>query len=215
MKPLLILGGTFDPIHCGHLRMALETREACPWAELALLPCGVPGHRTEPLAQPWQRLAMIRRALEPVADISVLLHELQDPLPRFTVDTARMLRRQWPDRPIAWVVGSDAAENLHTWKEADVLPSLIHVLVVTRPGYAVAPPAGFAPAEAFDCQHRRNGLAATLEIPLLDISSSMIRKKRAAGLSITGLVPEGVERYIGQHGLYRPLPNHDHTEGNA
>lgn len=208
--PLFIIGGTFDPIHYGHLRMAIEVRDHFPEAEIAILPCGYPGHRSKPVASAWQRLAMVQRALENIDGIGIRWEELDCPGPHFTIDTARRLRTCFPHRPIVWVIGSDASGGIRTWRGAAQLSSLVSLLCCQRPNYPVPTAEGFDKVEYQSLTERAYGQIATLTIPMLDISSTMIRERLAAGRSIFGLVPESVCHYIEHYQIYRQTK----VEGN-
>lgn len=202
-KPLFIIGGTFDPIHFGHLRMAVEVQERFPEAEVAFLPCGQPGHREPPIATAWQRLAMVQRALEHFPGFTLLTDELDGPGPHYTVATATRLRQRYPNRAIVWVIGNDASGGIHRWRGAEQLPSLIHLLCCLRPNYPIPTAEGFNRVQCALLTTRPYGQMAWLELPALDISSTLIRERVKMGRNILGLAPESVCHYIEHYQIYR------------
>lgn len=208
-----VLGGTFDPIHFGHLRPALELHERLALAELRFIPCHVPPHRTAPDTPARHRLAMVRLAIAGVAGFRVDSRELDRPGPSYTVDTLRELRAEiGPEGPLLLVMGMDAFAGLHTWHRWDEIPALAHVVVAHRPGSAVAPDTGYlAMARVAESPEilrgRPAGLVFCQPVTQLDISATAIRECLRAGRSPRYLLPDAVCRYIAEQGLYRP-----HTE---
>jgi nicotinate-nucleotide adenylyltransferase len=207
-----VLGGTFDPIHFGHLRPALELHERLRLTEMRFIPCHVPPHRVAPDTPPHHRLAMLGLAIAGVAGFRVDSRELDRPGPSYTVDTLRELREEvGPDCPLLLVMGMDAFAGLHTWHRWDEIPALAHVVVAHRPGSAVAPETGYlavAPAaESPEVLHRRPaGLVHFQPVTQLDISATAIRECLRAGCSPRYLLPDDVCRYIAEQGLYGPHP---------
>jgi nicotinate-nucleotide adenylyltransferase len=193
---LALLGGTFDPVHCGHLRAAWEAAE---WldAEVRLLPANVPPHRPPPVADAAQRVAMLRAALAGQQRLTLDTRELRREGPSWTVDTLLGLRDEFgPTRPLVLLLGADAFAGLPGWHRWRELFALAHIGVLKRPGAAVALPDELAAEIA----PRRVDTAAALHVApagrvvevtvtALDISASQVRALLAAGRSPRYLVP--------------------------
>jgi nicotinate-nucleotide adenylyltransferase len=198
-----ILGGTFDPIHLGHLAIAEEVRETLGLERLLFVPAGIPPHRpTAPAATAEDRLAMVRLA---VADNPAFLAsaiELERDGPSFSVDTVEQLAaevRRAGRRPDLWfVLSAEAFGQLHTWHEPERLLVAARVAVVPRAG---APQV----TRAWVAAHFRGyeDRVRFLDGPQLGISGTSVRARAAAGRSLRYLVPEEVARYIESHRLYR------------
>lgn len=213
-----LFGGTFDPVHFGHLRPALECLEALGLSELRLIPAAVPPHRAAPVAKPEQRLAMLRLAVADQPGFVVDGRELQRPGPSYTVDTLRELRAELgPQRPLCLLLGTDAFLGLSTWHRWEELPALAHLVVMHRPGFpreALAERADepvralLAPrqrAQAADLHAQPAGGIWLQAVTALDISATAIRHTIAAGASARYLLPDAVWRYIEENGLYRKV----------
>ena len=158
MKPLAILGGTFDPVHIGHLRVAWEAAEALD-AEVRLMPAHVPPHRPQPQASAAHRVAMLRLALAGQSRLALDERELSRPGPSYTVDTLRELRREiGSQRPLLLLVGADAYAGLPSWHDWLELYALAHLVVLTRPGHAVE----WSGVLALETRARRVGTTAAL-----------------------------------------------------
>lgn len=211
MKDLLVIfGGTFDPVHFGHLRPAQEIAEALDVPELRLVPAQVPPHRGDPGAGAAHRVAMLERALAGQERLVIDRRELERDGPSYTVDTLTALRREHPDRPLAMVVGEDAFASLTQWHRWSELPQLAHLVVMSRPG---APRILDAALENLSARCRVDkatalreapaGRLLALEVTQLDISGSAIRELVGAGRDPRWLLPDAVLDYIREHGLYR------------
>ncbi|MGD2137481.1 MAG: nicotinate-nucleotide adenylyltransferase [Gammaproteobacteria bacterium] len=205
-----ILGGTFDPVHFGHLRPALEIRNALELEEMRLVPCRVPPHRTAPAASPEQRVAMLRLAIGSHPVFRVDERELQRGGPSYTLDTLKSLRQELSGKTLCLLVGGDAFRGLDSWHRWDELTDHCHMVVMTRPGYG--PPdegrlAGFirrrrvADARALAAQD--TGLLLFRDVTQLEISATRIRNLLAAGGDAAFLLPEGVLDFIHREGLYK------------
>ena len=183
-----ILGGTFDPVHEGHLAAALAAMECANLDRVLVVPTAVPPHRPPAVADAADRLEMARLATAGDARFEVSDIELRRKGASFTVDTLRELRKRCPDDELFLILGWDAARLLGTWHESDEVRRLATVIVVTRPG---------------------SGRPATTsseilcERPTPDISGSALRRAIAGREPLAGRVPEAVARYIDEHGLYR------------
>ena len=204
-----ILGGTFDPIHFGHLRPALEIRERLNLQELRLLPCRLPPHRAVPAADARHRLAMLELAVAGVPGFRVDRRELERPGPSYTVDTLFDLRAEiGPNRPLLLIMGMDAFAGLHTWHRWREIPGLAHVVVAHRPGSAAPGAAGYlSVAEAVvdpdALRVHAGGRVLFQPVTQLEISATAIRESLRAGLSPRFLLPDAVHSYIDRYHLYR------------
>ena len=208
-RPIGILGGTFDPVHNGHLRIAIEACEALALDHVRLVPLNIPGHRSAPQASPRLRTAMLRAAAR--APLEVDTCEIDRGGVSYTIDTLLELRGRWPTRSLCVLLGLDAYHGLPRWHRADELLSLAHLVVVARPDIGTQHDAALdelvsnAQALHVDPLHdMRAGRVFFLDIPLLPIASSDLRARRAAGRVIRHLVPESVDDLIIEHDLYRP-----------
>lgn len=206
--PIGLLGGTFDPVHNGHLRVALEALEGLDLAEVRLLPLNVPGHRPPPAATAAQRCAMLEAAVR--APLAVDRTELERGGTSYTVDTLEHFRTQLPQRSLCLIVGLDAYHGLPGWHRPERVLELAHVVVAARPEGADADLAGLDELvgnaqsdDVADLHHETCGRVFFLDIPRLPIASSDLRRRLRDGRSIRHLVPESVDDYIQQHGLYR------------
>lgn len=219
MKPIGILGGTFDPIHFGHLRSGLEVYESLEFEHIRLIPCGVPPHRELPIASNEQRLAMMRLAVEDNTKLIVDQRELQREGPSYTVDTLLELRQEFPDTPLCLIIGSDAFLGLDSWHQWKKIPQLAHLVVVHRPGWTLSdipaqnnsiskPIAQLLSKrhilEANRLSEQPAGLILFYEVTQMGISSTRIRKLIGLGKSPRYLLPDGVLTYIRQEGIYSP-----------
>lgn len=207
-----VFGGTFDPIHFGHLRPAWEVAEAVSLSEVRFIPARVPPHRAQPVASPEQRLQMVRIAVEGVAGFCVDERELRREGPSYMVDTLQSLGEDYPGERLCLMLGMDAFLGLPGWHQWHRLLELAHVLVAHRPGWK--PPAEGAMAElvverrtatARDLALAPAGLVMLQPVTQLEISSTGIRALIGAGHSPRFLMPEGVARWIAAEGLYSPI----------
>ncbi|MFN2300762.1 MAG: nicotinate (nicotinamide) nucleotide adenylyltransferase, partial [Gammaproteobacteria bacterium] len=132
-----IFGGTFDPVHCGHLRAMVELRDELALNEVRVVPCGVPPHRAEPRASAQARLAMLDVALADLPGFSVDRRELERPGPSYMVDTLVSMRADWPEAALWLLLGHDAFCTLPQWRRWRELFSLANVGVARRPGASV------------------------------------------------------------------------------
>lgn len=207
-----LYGGTFDPIHYGHLRPVESLATLTGLRKVTLLPNNVPPHRPQPEASSVQRVEMIRLAIagNPLFDID--LREMQRETPSFTIETLTELRNErGPLQPLAFIIGQDSLISLPGWHRWQDLLSLCHLLVCQRPGYGskMATPELQQWLEQHltdrpDVLHQQPAgkilIAAT---PLIAISATEIRERRHQGRSDADLLPPDVSKYIDREGLYR------------
>jgi nicotinate-nucleotide adenylyltransferase len=214
-----ILGGTFNPIHLGHLRSAEEVREALRLDRVLFVPSATPPHKPGgDLAAAAHRLALVRRAIagHPAFRVSTL--EIERRGRSYSVDTLRALRAQLPQARLFFILGMDAFREIATWKDYRAIFALCHLVVTSRPAYAAKPLRAAVPVAVRaefcygttreELEHRTGNRIIFRRITALDISASAIRRRLSRGLSIRYLVPVGVERYIARHGLYARKVTH-------
>ena len=207
-----VLGGTFDPIHNAHLRLALEAHAAGGLAEVCLVPAGQPPHRTPPAATAADRLAMVRLAVAGLPTLRVDAGEVESDAPSYTVHTLERLRRAiGPARPLVLIVGADAFLGLASWFRWRALFELAHVLVATRPGHMIDPfrmPADLAAEHAArqggtaDLGFAPAGRIVQFAMSPMDISATAVRAQLAAGKPPREWLPPAVLDYISRNYLY-------------
>lgn len=198
MKPLAILGGTFDPVHLGHLCVAWEASELLD-AEVHLLPASVPPHRTPPVATAAQRVALLRVALRGQSRLLLDARELERSGPSWTVDTLRELRAEHGTRPLVLLLGADAFAGLPSWHQWRELFALAHLGVLSRPGVSAALPeeleAEVAPRRTTCVEALRaqpGGKVIDLAVTALKVSATRIRGLLADGRDPRYLLPAGL-----------------------
>jgi nicotinate-nucleotide adenylyltransferase len=209
-RPIGIFGGTFDPIHYGHLRPALDVLEALDLAEIRFIPSGRPPHRGQPFASPGERLEMVRAAVAPEPRFVVDEREVHSDEPSYSVVTLESLRYEFPDRPLALIVGMDAFLGLAGWHRWRELLDLAHLVVAHRPGWHLQAEGELsslvAARRARDpavLRERRGGSIFLQAVTQLEISSTVIREKAAGDKDLRYLLPEEVMSLIGNHDYYR------------
>lgn len=209
--PVGILGGTFDPIHHAHLRLAHEAWMACGLAQVRFIPSATPPHRAAPGADASHRLAMVELAIAGNPAFVADRRELDRDMPSYTIDTVAGLRTDLgADRPLCVIVGADAFALFETWRRWRELLDAVHLIVAHRPGFAIVPgttalAAEFAARRTDDPAALRDapgGRILPLAITALDIAASRIRADLAAGRSPRYLLPDAVVGYIDAHCLY-------------
>jgi nicotinate-nucleotide adenylyltransferase len=209
-----ILGGTFDPIHCGHLDIASAAVNALKLSRLFVITSNVPPHRPQPLASPFHRFAMVSLALldRPnnwrAADV-----ELRHEPPSFTSRTLELFQaRGYLPSELFFVIGADAFAEIETWRDYPDILHAAHYAVVSRPGFSVNDLPRRLPRLAdrmartpFDEVPPIDPLIILLDAATADVSSTAIRKRLGDGASIAGLVPTNVQQHIERHGLYSSM----------
>jgi nicotinate-nucleotide adenylyltransferase len=205
-----ILGGTFDPIHRGHLDLAEAAHSTLGLTQMVVVTSNVPPHRPQPVASSFHRFAMVAFAVQHHADWRAADLELRYDAPSYTSRTLnRFHDRGYRPAELFFLIGADAFLDISSWRDYPNILESAHFVVVSRPGFAVRELAErlpqLAPRMAID---PRDGLSSTLPLiilidaPTADVSSTAIRRRLAKGESIAGLVPPGVQQHIEQHGLY-------------
>lgn len=199
-RPLAIFGGTFDPVHIGHLRAAWEASEALLDAEVRMVPAKIPPHRPQPVASASERAAMLRAALAGQDRLRCDLRELEREGPSYTVDTLESLRAEFgARRPLVLLIGADAFAGLSTWHRWRELFELAHICVLTRPAQIPAMPAALAREVAArqarqvgDLLGQPAGKVLDMVVSALGISATRIRTLLAAGRAPRWLVPQAL-----------------------
>ena len=218
--PLALLGGTFDPVHYGHLRLADDIRAALALPEIRLVPAGDPRHRGRPHASAADRLAMLDLACREFPALAIDPREIQRSGKSYTVLTLEELRREDARRPLLWIVGADALIGLPQWHRWRELFDLAHLVVAERPGVTLdsSLPAALLSewntrltVDSAVLRRTRFGAIYRQTVTPQPISASAIRAKIAAAIAgggddiaaIRGLLPDSVLAYIERNGLYR------------
>jgi len=188
-----IVGGTFDPIHHGHLVAASEVADRFALDEVVFVPTGQPWQKTDVKVSPAEDrylMTVIATASNPRFHVSRV--DIDRPGPTYTVDTLRELRTVYgPEAELFFITGADALAKILSWKDADQLFSLAHFVGVTRPGFELSG------------AHLPKDAVSLVEVPAMAISSTDCRARVAAGKPVWYLVPDGVVQYIAKRGLYR------------
>lgn len=214
-----IIGGTFDPPHFGHLRLAEELAQALDLREVRFIPAGLPPHRSLPLASALQRLEMVRLGLAGNPHLVLDTREIDRLTPAYSVETLLDLRRELgEDQSLCLFMGSDVFPALTTWHRWRELFGLAHIVVAQRPGYpGLARAAATMSAELRDELNRRlvhepealkgqpAGCVIVQTVTALDISATQIRSELAAGRSPRYLLPQAVLDYIQTNSLYKDI----------
>ena len=212
MNRIGILGGTLDPIHCGHLAAATAARDAFDLPRVLVLPSRLPPHRpAEPIASPFHRFAMASLAIAGEARLEVSDDELRrEDGPSYTAETLdRQIAKGTSAAEIYFITGADAFADIATWKRYPAVLDLAHFVVVARPGHPIESLPSKLPALAgrmVPAGEARQPAATPsiylLHAPTPDVSSTLVRDRLRRGQAITGLVPPLVEAHIHQHRLY-------------
>jgi nicotinate-nucleotide adenylyltransferase len=190
-----IMGGTFDPIHHGHLVAASEVASLFELDEVIFVPTGEPWQKSERRVSPAEHrylMAVIATASNPRFWVSRV--DIDRRGPTYTVDTIRDIAAQRPDSELFFITGADALGQILSWKDSDLAIRMAHFVGVTRPGYELS------------AEHLPSDSVTLLDVPAMAISSSDCRDRVVAGHPVWYLVPDGVVQYINKHKLYRAAP---------
>ena len=208
-EPLAFFGGTFDPVHYGHLRCAEQARQSLNLEILYLLPAGDPPHRSTPYTTARQRLEMLRLALAEFPALAIDEREIQRSGPSYMVDTLVELHTQFPQRPLLLLIGQDAVNLLHTWHEWERLFELTHIVTFPRPGAAPGYRQDIArQMERRSCPDLASllkmevGGVLHLDLERIDISATSIQSIMRLGRSPRSMLPDSVLEYINKNQLY-------------
>lgn len=208
-KAIGILGGTFDPIHLGHLRMALELYEALDLAKVHITPCFQPVHRKNPTASPEQRLAMVKCAVANEPALFADDREIRRHGPSYFIDTILGMREEMPTTPLCLIIGIDAFLGFTSWHRWKEILNQIHLIVAHRPNYQLPHTGIIADLMkerlqqdiSFIHENQAGGILLR-PITALEISATDIRKQIAMGRNPRYLLPDSVYDYIKQQGIY-------------
>jgi len=212
MKLIGVFGGTFDPIHYGHLRSAFEMLQVLRFDEIRFMPCGDPPHRTETFANAEHRLEMVRVAVEGQAGFVVDDRELRRGGPSYSIDTLLSLREDFPRRSLGLIVGMDAFLDLPSWHRWSEILDIAHIIVAHRPGWR-APDMGplgemltdSGTHRIDDLHEQTHGRIHIHAVTQLEISSTEIRELVAAGRDPRFLMPDAVRDVIAATQCYGKL----------
>jgi len=211
MQPIGLFGGTFDPIHYGHLRTAYELWQLLRLAEVRFMPTGSPPHREQPYAAPELRLAMVQAAVAGQSAFVVDDREIRRTGVSYSVDTLTEVRREYPDRSLCLLLGMDAFLGLPHWHRWRELLDLAHIVVAHRPGWK-APTMGplgevmvdHGTGTIRDLHERPSGRVYVHAVTQLEISSTELRQLIIAGRDPRYLVPDPVRQIILETRCYAP-----------
>lgn len=214
MRRIGILGGTFDPIHWGHLEAAFAAETALDLMRMVVITSNVPPHRAQPLASSYHRFAMVALAVAGRAGWRAADLELRDSARSYTSATLQKFHeRGYAPTELFFVLGADAFAEIVSWKDYPSILDFSNFAVVARPGFPVNDVPHRLPQLAkriarppLDAGPLSDPLILLIDAPTADVSSTAIRDRRARGESIAGLVPDSVRQHIEQHGLYTSAP---------
>ena len=209
VEPLALFGGTFDPVHYGHLRCADEARQKLTLSKLYLLPAGTPAHRDVPQATVRQRLDMLQLAREEFPHLMIDDRETRRSGPSYMVETLQKLRVSFPDRPLILLIGQDAANLLHTWFHWKQLFEFAHIVILTRPATLTEYEKNLASqlqtrseTDVRKLLKSRAGAVLHLEVEPVDVSATAIKRIIRSGDSSGSMLPAAVLEYITGNRLY-------------
>ena len=214
--PLVLFGGTFDPVHRAHISAARAVSKVLGNAPVHLLPNAVPPHKPQPMADGPQRLAMLRLACQNYPELVVDDWELRQPGPSYSLNTLEYFRQRYGERPLVFMIGADSFANLHHWHRWQDYATLCHLAVVPRPDCGVAQASvqsAFPETDADQLMQHPSGFRLMLKRPLLDVSATAIRTSLAQKGDCPALDP-AVSAHIRRHHLYNvatlnPSTNHE------
>ncbi|MDE9551070.1 nicotinate-nucleotide adenylyltransferase [Xenorhabdus bovienii] len=207
-----LFGGTFDPIHYGHLRPVEALAKQVGLKQVILLPNHVPPHRPQPEATASQRLEMVRLAVQDNPLFTVDTRELGRQTPSYTIETLKSFRQEVGEqRPLAFIIGQDSLQSIHTWYKWEELLGICHLLVCSRPGYqsqlSTSDMQKWLEQHKIDTpislRQKPHGCIYLAATPLLNISATDIRQRHQQGLSCDDLLPPAIQNYVDSRGLYR------------
>lgn len=197
MPEIGLMGGSFNPIHCGHVALARAALESGRVERVLFLPTGNPPHKTEGLADKFDRLRMVELAVEHEAGMAVCREEIDRDGVIYTVDTLAALKRKMPDCTLTYLIGADTLRALGTWRRVETVIERCKFLVMMREGETREEVIRLA-----GLWTQRGAQIDFLDARKMDISSTQIREQIQKGLPFERLVPQAVADYIHEHGLY-------------
>jgi nicotinate-nucleotide adenylyltransferase len=195
-----LLGGTFDPIHAGHLDVARAAQQQLDLTYIHMITANVPPHRPQPIASSYHRFAMTALAVAGVKGWRASDIELRLPTPSYTAQTLKQFHdRGYLPSELYFMIGADAFRDIAQWRDYPRILDTARFVVVSRPGFPVSD------VRAANQIDQRDAIIF-IDAATADVSSTAIRQLRASGQSIAGMVPPSVQQHIEQHGLYTPMP---------
>lgn len=207
--PIGLLGGTFDPIHVGHLRMAIEIAQACQLEKVHLIPCYKPVHRQNPFASATQRFEMVMQAVQDNHGLIADDCEIKRQQPSYTIDTLADLRQRLPNTPLCVLIGIDAFLEFHTWHRYDEILQTAHLIIADRYPYQMVAHDEvnkmLSKHQITDKKVLHQQLAGGIliqPIPQLEISSTFIRKQIELHMNTRYLLPDNVYTFIKEQNIY-------------
>lgn len=202
MPEIGLMGGSFNPIHCGHVALARAALESGRVERVLFLPTGNPPHKKEGLADKFDRLRMVELAVEHEAGMAVCREEIDRDGVIYTVDTLAALKRKMPDCTLTYLIGADTLRALGTWRRVETVIERCKFLVMMREGETREEVIRLA-----GLWTQRGAQIDFLDARKMDISSTQIREQIQKGLPFERLVPQAVADYIHEHGLYGAKPS--------
>lgn len=206
-KLLGIFGGTFDPIHLGHLAVARYVLEHCQLDSVKLMPCHLPPHRATPGVSSAERARMVELAINTEPKLELELLELSLQQPSYSVNSLTLLQQQHPDAQLCFIIGMDSLQYFRSWHQWQQILVLAHLIVLKRPGYSAKD--GDAPEllakyriSLTELRTRPAGGILLLDNPEFPESATFVREQLAVNPTVQAMLPPAVLRYIQQHGLY-------------
>jgi nicotinate-nucleotide adenylyltransferase len=211
MRSIGILGGTFDPIHNGHLRLAVEAHQQLKLDHVRLIPVNNPPHREIPIASSLQRQRMIELAITDQPAFTIDSRELERDTVSYSIDTLKSLRQEYTNDSLCLILGHDAFNKLDSWKDWQELLNYAHIIVANRPNESSTNISielkswieQHQTTDKIDLEKKQSGFIYFITIPMLDISSSMIRHYYTQGKAVDDLLPTTINTYIEENNLYR------------
>jgi nicotinate-nucleotide adenylyltransferase len=209
-KPVIgIFGGTFDPIHLGHVHCALQVLQQCPLEHIRLMPCHLPPHRASPGVSPQQRAAMVQLAITNHQDLKLETLELEQHRPSYTAISLQQLQQRYPQHKLAFIMGMDAFNQFTSWHRWQEILQCADVIVCQRPEHSQLSSASQALLTQHEItaaqrlQQPKTGQILLLDNPLQDISATTLRQQLAQSQTQPDGLDTAVWNYIQQHQLYR------------
>lgn len=211
-----IFGGTFDPVHNGHIQTVLHVLKSLNLEHIRLVPLGQAVHREQPVASSQQRLDLLKAAIQNQNGLVADGREINRPGGSYTIDTLKSLKQEFPDKSLCLIIGSDAFKSFESWKAPEQILSMSHLVVMQRPNIEIDEArtdtgSDFVSAllktrQVYDnqaLQQYSHGKILFVEVPQINISSTMIRQKLADKEAVNDLVPASVSQLIKQWHLYQ------------
>jgi len=199
-----LVGGTFDPIHNGHLDIARAAQRELDLTYVHVITANIPPHRPQPFASAFHRFAMTALAVAGEKSWRASDLELRIPTPSYTSQTLKLFHdRGYKPEELFFILGADAFKDVHLWRDYPQIFDMARFVVVSRPGFPVT---GGAWLPSDTVSDGSQAPAILIDARTADVFSTAIRQRRAEGQSIAGMVPPNVQQHIEQHGLYSPMP---------